>query len=250
MDLATVIGLIVGGGLIFAAISDNLGQFIDVPSMFIVVGGAISASMIALPLKRVLSLAKIAKNAFFASKASSKLLVEDIVRYGEIARRDGILALEGVMGDVRDPFLSRGLQLAVDGNDPETIEETLGEEMDYLGGRHEQGKKVLDAIGKYAPAFGMIGTLVGLILMLANLDDPDMIAPSMAIALLTTLYGAILANLVALPLADKLELRSGEEQMRMSIVIAGVVSIQSGDNPKALEQKLQIYLPPTERVAA
>ena len=250
MDLATIIGLVVGMGLIIASVADQLNAFMDGPSVFIVIGGGMAATTIALPLSGVLKAPKVLKNAVFAAKDSSGQLVQELVRYGEIARRDGILALEGVMDQIRDPFLNRAIQLAVDGNDPDIISETLASEMDSLADRHEKGKKTFDLLGKYAPAFGMIGTLIGLILMLSNLDDPDSIAPSMAVALLTTLYGALLANLIALPIADKLSCRSEEELGRMSLIRHGVMSIQSGDNPKVVEQKLQMFLPPSERSAA
>ena len=250
MDLATIIGIVVGGGLILASIADQISSFIDVPSVFIVIGGGTAATMISSPLQQMLKAPSIVKIALFASKESISGLIQDLVSYGEIARRDGILALEGVLDQVTDPFLGRAIQLAVDGNDPEVIDATLTAEMEAVGERHDKGKKVYDLLGKYAPAYGMIGTLVGLILMLANLDDPDNIAPSMAVALLTTLYGAIVANLVALPIADKLEMRNEEELSRMYLIKEGILSIQSGDNPKIVEQKLQVYLPPAERAAA
>ncbi len=247
IDLATVIGLLVGMGLISAAVSDQINAFLDGPSVLIVFGGGIAATMISLPLKRMMSLPKVLKNAIIVGKDSSKELILSLVRYGEIARRDGILALENVMEEMTDPFLARAFQLAVDGNDPEVISDTLIAEMENLSERHKKGKQIFVLLGKYAPAFGMIGTLIGLILMLANLDDPDSIAPNMAIALLTTLYGALLANLVALPLAAKLDQRNQEELARMSVVMEGVISIQSGDNPKVVEQKLQVFLSPAER---
>ncbi len=250
MDLATIIGVVVGAGLIIASIADQLSSFMDVPSVFIVIGGGTAATLIASPLKQMMAAPAILKIAVFNTKLSTASLISDLVSYGEIARRDGILALEGVLEQITDPFLSRAIQLAVDGNDPEVIDATLSAEMDAVGERHDKGKKVYELLGKYAPAYGMIGTLVGLILMLANLDDPDAIAPSMAVALLTTLYGAIVANLVALPVADKLEMRNEEELSRMFIVKEGILSIQSGDNPKIVEQKLQVYLSPAERAAA
>ncbi len=250
MDLSTIIGLVVGLSLIAAAIGSSIGFFIDVGSVLIVIGGASAATLISLPLQRVLGTPKVVRNAFFAKKLSSADLVSEIVRFGEIARRDGILALEGVLGEVEDPFLARAVQLAVDGSDPDVIAETLESEMESLASRHLSGKQILDAVGRYAPAFGMIGTLIGLVLMLNNMDDPSKIAPSMAVALLTTLYGAILANLIALPLADKLEQRTKEELGRMGIVSEGIIAIQSGDNPKVVEQKLQIFLPPAERAVA
>ena len=250
MDLATVIGLILGISLVLAAIGGGIGFFIDPPSALIVIGGGLAATMMSLPLARVLTGPKVIKNAFFAKKASNPALVAEVVRFGEIARRDGILALEGVMGEVEDPFLAKALQLAVDGSDPELIADTMDSEMDNLANRHRRGKQIFELLGKYAPAFGMIGTLVGLVLMLNNMSDPDAIAPSMAVALLTTLYGAMLANMVALPLADKLQSRTDEELARMGIVAEGIIAIQSGDNPKVVEQKLQIFLTPAEKAEA
>lgn len=250
MDIATIVGLVVGTALILAAMGGGVSQFVDYPSAMIVIGGGFAAVLISLPLKNVTSFPKIVKNAFFGKSESLVALVKDMVKYGEIARRDGILALEGVIDEIDDQFLVRGIQLAVDGNDPEIIDDTMSTEMDSLGQRHNEGKKMLDLLGKYAPAFGMIGTLVGLILMLQNLDDPSKIAPNMAIALLTTLYGALLANMVALPFADKLEKRNSDEILRMTVIREGVISIQSGDNPKVVEQKLSIYLPPAEREAS
>jgi chemotaxis protein MotA len=250
MDLATIIGLVLGISLIMAAIGGGIDSFIDMPSVYIVVGGSIAATLISLPLKRVLMAPRVIKNAFLTKKRSNDQLVGEIVRFGEIARRDGILALEAVLGEIDDPFLARAVQLAVDGSDPEVIAETLQSEMDNLATRHKSGKKVLDLIGKYAPAFGMIGTLIGLVLMLNNLADSSKIGPSMAVALLTTLYGALMSYLVANPMADKLETRSEEELQRMKIVSEGIIAIQSGDNPKVVGQKLQIFLPPRERVAA
>jgi len=250
MDLATIIGLVLGVSLIMAAIGGGINSFIDMPSVYIVVGGALAATLMSQPLKRVLSAPRVIKNAFLTKKKSNDKLVSDIVRFGEIARRDGILALESVLGDIDDAFLARAVQLAVDGSDPEVIADTLQAEMDNLATRHKDGKKVVDLIGKYAPAFGMIGTLIGLVLMLNNLADSSKIGPSMAIALLTTLYGALMSYLIANPMADKLEVRSEEELRRMRIVAEGIIAIQSGDNPKVVEQKLQIFLPPKERVAA
>lgn len=247
MDIATIVGIVVGLGLIISAIGSSVSSFIDVPSAFIVIGGGTAAVMISLPLKTLLSAHKVTKIAFFSKSESLGGLVKELVKFGEIARRDGILALEAVMEQIKDPFLGRGIQLAVDGNDPEAINATLGTEIESVEGRHAEGKKIMDLLGKYAPAYGMIGTLVGLILMLQNLSDPASIAPNMAIALLTTLYGAMLANLFALPIADKLEKRSADEVLRMTIVKEGVIAIQSGDNPKVVEQKLQIFLPPKER---
>lgn len=245
MDIATIIGLISGISLILWAIvsKTSLGVFIDVGSMAIVGGGSAAAVLIAFPLKNVLGLAKVLKKTLFAKTPSPISMINDLVRYAEVARRDGILALENVSDEASDPFLVGGIQMAVDGTDPALVEQMLIGELDALAERHEQGKALLDTLGKYAPAFGMIGTLVGLVIMLQAMDDPSKIGPGMAIALLTTLYGSMIANLVALPLSDKLSLRSGEEMLLKSIIVRGIMAIQSGDNPRIVEQKLKTFLP-------
>jgi len=154
-----------------------------------------------------------------------------------------------VTKDIDDDFVVKGIQMAIDGTDPELIEQILTSELDSISDRHNRGKSIFDTMGKYAPAFGMIGTLIGLVIMLQNMDDPSKIGPGMAVALLTTLYGALVANLVCLPLADKLARRSGDELLLKEIVIRGVMSIQSGDNPRVVEQKLKTFLSPTMRAS-
>ncbi len=251
MDLATIIGFILGVGLVgYAIISgagDSASSFVHPPSMMIVGGGAAASVLMSFPLKVVLGSGKVAAKAVFHKDESVQDLIKDLVRYAEIARRDGILSLESATKDARDPFIASGIQMAVDGTDPELIEQILNSELDAIAERHSLGKAVFDAIGKYAPAYGMIGTLVGLVIMLKNMDDPSMIGPGMAVALLTTMYGSIFANMIALPIADKLGKRSEEELLRKTIVLKGVMSIQSGDNPRIVEQKLKTFLPPRQR---
>lgn len=244
MDLATIIGLLLGGGLILTALSKNLVQFVDMASMAIVLGGAIGSTLTSIPISRFVKILGVAKRCLFAKQPSPKELIATLVRFGEIARRDGILALEGVLGEIEDRFLVRGIQMAVDGNDPDVIHQAMTTELECLEERHAEGRELFELLGKYGPAYGMLGTIIGLILMLANLDDPSTIAPNMAVALVTTFYGALLANLVALPLADKLAARDREEVQLKQMVIQGVMAIQSGDNPKIVEQKLRIFLPP------
>jgi chemotaxis protein MotA len=246
MDIATIIGLITGVSLVLWAITSksSLGPFIDPGSVAIVIGGAIAAVLISFPLKNALGVMGVLKKTLFAKPQNPMDLIKDLVRFAEVARRDGILALENVAAEISDPFITGGIQMAVDGTDPELVEQMMNAELDSVAQRHADGKAVLDAIGKYAPAFGMIGTLIGLVLMLQNMEDPASIGPAMAVALLTTLYGALLANLVALPLADKLGLRSQEELAMKEIVIKGIMAIQSGDNPRIVEQKLKTFLPP------
>lgn len=249
MDIATLIGLVAGTGLLLWAIlsKTHLGAFMDAGSVAIVFGGAFAAAMVSFPIKNLLGIARVVKNCFFAKFFDPNELIADMVKYAEVARRDGILALENVTSDIKDPFLVSGIQMAVDGQDPELIETIMMNDLETVEGRHAEGKALFANIGKYAPAFGMIGTLIGLVIMLGNMNDPSSIGPAMAVALLTTLYGAVLANLVALPLADKLALRSREELTRKMIIIKGVMSIQSGDNPRIVEQKLKTFLPASKR---
>lgn len=245
MDISTVIGLVMGLSLIsFAVLSgSSVSAFVDGPSVMIVIGGALAASLISFPLRNVLGVAKVVKNCFFSKPANTVELIKDLVSYAEVARRDGILSLENMTKDIKDNFIVTGIQMAVDGTDPELIEQILTSELEAVAERHADGKALFDNIGKYAPAFGMIGTLIGLVKMLQAMDDPSQIGAGMAVALLTTLYGALMANLVALPLADKLGVRSEEELRIKSMVIRGVMAIQSGDNPRVVEQKLKTFLP-------
>ncbi|MCG3180664.1 MAG: Chemotaxis protein PomA [Phycisphaerae bacterium] len=251
MDLATLIGLLSGIALIAWAIVQGTngqpGSFLDWQSVAIVFGGGIASALMSYPLKKVMEIAKVVKHAFMTKTTPPSQLIKDMVGYAEVARRDGILSLESLTKDIDDEFLIKGIQMAVDGSDPELIEQILESELEAVIARHEQGRGLFDALGKYAPAFGMIGTLVGLVIMLKNMDDPSKIGPGMATALLTTLYGALLANMFALPVSDKLRMRSDEEVLVKQIIIRGVMSIQSGDNPRIVEQKLKTYLSPAQR---
>ncbi len=251
MDIATIIGLVTGTGLLLWAIMSkvSLGTFIDPASFAIVLGGAFASAMISFPMRNLVGVAKVVKNCFFAKTKDPNELIADMVRYAEVARRDGILSLENLTSEMGDPFVVSGIQMAVDGTDPDLIESILMNELETIEERHSEGKALFDNIGKFAPAFGMIGTLVGLVIMLQFMDDPSKIGPAMAVALLTTLYGAVAANLFALPMAEKLGLRSREELLLKMIVVRGVMAIQSGDNPRIVEQKLKTFLPHSLRVA-
>lgn len=249
MDLATFIGLVMGVLLLGTAMFSkaSVSTFVDLPSVAIVMGGTAAALLVSFPLKKALNLIKVTKNAFFSETQSAKQLITDLVQYAEIARRDGILSLEGMTETIQDTFIVKGIQMAVDGTDPELIEQILDGELDSLSERHNEGRQLFETMGKYAPAFGMIGTLIGLVIMLKNMEDTSSIGAGMAVALITTLYGAIAANLVFLPIADKLRMRSNEEMLMKQIIIRGVMSIQSGDNPRIVEQKLMTFLPPSFR---
>lgn len=249
MDIATIVGLLLAYGLIFAAIvlGGNPQAFIDYPSILIVIGGTFGVTLVNFPFPTVLSLGGIIKNAFFVKQLSPLDTVSTLVSFAERARREGILALESSMDEIEDDFIRSGLRLAVDGVEPELIKDILQTELAFIEDRHRNGQAILTYMGSASPALGMIGTLVGLVTMLQNLSDPGSIGPSMAIALLTTLYGALLANTTFIPLAGKLKARSSEEILIKEVAIEGVMSIQSGDNPRILEQKLLAFLAPSIR---
>jgi chemotaxis protein MotA len=208
-----------------------------------VLGGSICAAMISFPVQHLFAVAKVAKKCFLTKSRDPRELITELVKYAEVARRDGILALDNITEKIDDPFIVQGIQMAVDGTDPDLIEAIMMSDLEAVEARHADGKALFDNVGRFAPAFGMIGTLVGLVIMLKNMDDPSSIGPSMAIAILTTLYGALLSNLFALPLAEKLGRRSKEEMLLKLIVIKGVMAIQSGDNPRIVDQKLKTFLP-------
>jgi len=253
MDKATVGGLILGCGLLLLAVliapGSKLSAFVDMPSAAVVIGGAIAASFVAFPLKTMLSMHKVILKVFKPYKQELAPVIAQLVEFSEIARRDGILALESKTDEIDDPFIMLGVQMAVDGTDAELIESILRSEIDSVAERHRSGKSLMDTIGRYAPAFGMIGTLMGLIIMLGNMDDPEAIGPGMAVALITTLYGAFVSNMLFLPFADKLAFYSKREMQVREVILRGILSIQDGDNPRVLEQKLKTVLPMSERSA-
>lgn len=249
MDIATIIGLVGSFALMIVAImmGGDLMGYVDYPSIAIVVGGSILTVMTSVTMAQFFSVLKVLPKTVLSKSQDLKGLVASLVEFAVIARRDGILALENHIDDKTDPFIATGIRMAVDGTDPELIEKLLQADIESLAERHKSGKQVCDLVAKYAPAFGMIGTLIGLVAMLANMSDPSAIGPGMAVALLTTLYGAILANAVFLPLADKLAIYSKKELQARVLVLQGVMAIQSGDNPRIVEQKLNVFLAPKDR---
>jgi len=253
MDKTTVGGLVMGIALLLLSIMIAPGAsfmaFVDYPSAAVVIGGAIAACCIAFPLGTLLLFPKILMKLFFPKSPELTPVIEQLVEFSEIARRDGILALENKTDDIQDPFILMGVQMAVDGTDAELMEKILRSEMEAVAQRHKTGKSLFETMGRYAPAFGMIGTLMGLIIMLGNMENPDAIGPGMAVALITTLYGAVVSNLFFLPFADKLAFYSKREMEIREIIVRGILSIQEGDNPRVLEQKLTTFLPMTQREA-
>ncbi|MCX8050164.1 MAG: flagellar motor protein PomA [Methylohalobius sp.] len=247
MDIATLIGFLGGLGIIIAAIATggNLSQFVDVPSILIVLGGTVMVVLMKFTLSDFLRSFSVAARAFFNKQEDPVKLIEEVVRLADVARKNGLLALENET--VNNPFLKKGINMCVDGYDPALIRKMLSEEIHQTIKRHETGRAVWQAVGDVAPAFGMIGTLVGLVQMLANMSDPSSIGPAMAVAILTTLYGAVLANAIALPLADKLALVSSYEQLSKALIVEAIGGIQEGLNPKILGALLNTYLPEKKR---
>ncbi|MAT72584.1 MAG: motility protein A [Planctomycetaceae bacterium] len=252
MDLASVIGFIAALALVAGAIiigGGNFAAFIDYPSLMVVIGGALAAALISFPLGNFFATIKVAMRVFMYKLDSIPRLIDELVSLAETARRDGLLALESKIGELESPFVVLGIQMAVDGTRPEVMEDILRTEVDAVATRHRDGKAVLDCMGRFAPAFGMIGTLIGLIIMLGDMSDPSKIGQGMAVALLTTLYGAIASNCVFLPFAEKLGFTNKQELLAMEIAIRGIMAIQSGENPRVIEQKLNTFIPPKLRAA-
>ncbi|NQV46585.1 MAG: MotA/TolQ/ExbB proton channel family protein [Rhodospirillaceae bacterium] len=244
MDIATLIGLILGLGVVLAAIlvGSDLWIFLNLPGFLIVVGGTLAATFVKFPMKTVFSAFKTGlQAAFIGDKENPLELVELALDLSRKTRSGGMLALENV--DIPNDFFQHGIQMAIDGMSPEVVRKSLTSEMNRIIRDHEEGGRIFRAIGDSAPAFGMIGTLVGLVQMLSNLSDPKAIGPAMAVAMLTTLYGALIANLIALPMADKLESRTEQERINKSLIIDSVLEIQAQTNPNVLEELLQVYLP-------
>lgn len=250
MDISTVVGLILGFSLILASIimgGDGLTPFIDLGSIMIVFGGAFAAILINFPLNNVMSSAKVIMNCFLFKLPDLQETMGQFKDMAGIAKKDGLLALESQLESVEDDFMKRGIESLVSGSSPEQVRANLEMELNYIEQRHQVGKKMVDACGAAAPAFGMIGTLIGLVMMLRNLDDPSQIGGGMATALLTTLYGALVANVVCIPLAGKLETRNQEEILLREMIIEGVFCLGKGISPTVVESQLLPFLSPKSR---
>ncbi len=249
MDIATLVGIVACFGLMFTAIlmGGSINAFIDVPSMMITIGGTLGATFTSYPLKDVLGVINVVKNTFLFKPQDPVAIIQQLVQFAQIARKEGILALENEIEKIADPFFRKAIQLAVDGTEPEVMRDILETEIAFVEERHKNGAAMMEFMATLAPAFGMIGTLIGLIQMLRTMNDPSTIGPAMAVALITTFYGAVMANVLFTPFANKLKVRSSEEILVKDIILAGILSIQAGDNPRILEQKLHAYIPPKLR---
>jgi chemotaxis protein MotA len=244
MDLATIIGVISGIGLIIGSIlmGSGLGLFFNMPSIMIVGGGTLAATLVAYPLKEFLTVIGLFIKVFIFKIPTPESLIKELVGISNKSRKEGILAIEKDIGKIKDPFLARALRMAVDGIQTPVIAKIMQKEITLLQKEHKVGWEIFGSMGTYAPAFGMVGTLIGLVQMLATLDDPSTIGPKMAVAMLTTFYGSLVANLFFIPMSAKLKRRSEEETLNMTLLFEGVVSIREGEHPRILEDKLHVYL--------
>lgn len=247
MDIATVVGLISAVTLVFLAVGSNLPIFIDIPSVLLVIGGTAAVTLVANPLSDVVSAIGVYMKSIRSPQILPTELIERIVGFAETARREGILALEQAVEEVEDPFLSQGVRLAVDGTEPDLIMDILETELQFMEERHKAGQAIFSRMGDAGPAFGMIGTLIGLVIMLKNMDDPSQIGPGMAVAILTTLYGALIAQIFCVPIVAKLQTYSQREILIKRMIIEGIMAIQQGDNPRIVEHKLSVFLSPGMR---
>lgn len=249
MDLATLLGMLGAVGVVLLAMfsGGSALTFVNVPSLLIVVGGTLLVVMIKFSITQFFGAFKVALRAFIFKIEMPEELIKQIVEFAGIARKDGMLALEDEQID--NEFLNQGIQLLIDGTEREVVSTVMTKELQQTVDRHKWGAKVFEATADVAPAMGMIGTLIGLVQMLSAMDDPKSIGPAMAVALLTTLYGAMIANMFATPIADKLTLRKTEEGRMKAICIDGILAIQQGQNPRIIESMLNAYVDPAKRNA-
>ena len=247
MDLATLIGMLGAIGFIVMAmiLGGDLGMFVDIPSVLIVFCGSLFVVLSNFTMGQFFGIGKVAGKAFMFKLETPEELIDKAVELADSARKGGFLALEEA--EIPNAFMRKGVDMLVDGHDADVVRETLQKDISLTSTRHDAGATLFKALGDVAPAMGMIGTLIGLVAMLSNIDDPKAIGPAMAVALLTTLYGAFLANVIAIPIQAKLEKRKDEEELNQKLILDAVLGIQDGQNPKVIEGILKNYLPESKR---
>lgn len=250
MDIATILGIVIGLGCLFVAVLSDGGQFqlfFNIPAILVVVGGTLSATMIHFSLGQVLRLMSVVKKLVFYPIPPESEAIQHMVNYSAISRRDGALALQKQLSTAKEPFLVKALQMVIDGQKEEAIREQLSMEIEYLKERHADGKKMMDFMGAGCPAFGMVGTLIGLVQMFANMESPSEIGKGMSAALVCTFFGAFLANLFFIPMAGKLGIRSKREALFREMILEGVVGIVRGESPTAVRERMQAFVCGTKR---
>lgn len=249
MDITAIGGLI--AGIIFIVVSILLGGrlslFFDLPGIMITLGGTLASLLISFPIHKFMSSIKTARLAYKVQDLNPGVIIKQIIDLAYTARKEGLLALEEMAETMDDEFLKKGILLIVDGTDPELVRSIMETELAFIEGRHKENQGFWETMSSLGPSWGMIGTLIGLIAMLDNLDDPDTLGPNMSVALITTLYGTVLANFIADPIANKLKSRSAEEVLLKEVTIEGLLSIQAGENPRIIEEKLKAFLSPALR---
>ncbi|MCK5164983.1 MAG: MotA/TolQ/ExbB proton channel family protein [Desulfobacula sp.] len=248
MDIASIVGVVSGMGFVLGTIllGSSLMTFVNIPSVLIVMGGTLAAVMIGYPLGDFLSIFKTSMKIFIFKIQAPEEIIANLVETSNKARKGGLLSIEGDIQTTSDPYLAQALQMTVDGVKTADIAAIMQKKMALTKKNLDVGSNILSSMGAYAPAFGMIGTLIGLVQMLASLDDPSSIGPKMAVAMITTFYGAVMANLFFIPMSDKLTGRNEEEIINMNIIFEGIISIREGEHPKLMEDKLNIYLGDTK----
>lgn len=249
MDLASVVGFVLTLALLFGAMAMGvgIGAYIDIPSVLIVFGGTTGVLLVGFKMEQVKNLVTYFMVAIKPPQINLNELIKKMVDYSTKARRDGILALESDANNETNEFLKKGLSMAVDGNEPDTIRDLLEIDMEQTTLRHKGNASIFDQMAGFGGAMGMIGTLIGLVAMLMNMADPGAIGPAMAVALLTTMYGSMLGNILGTPVANILGIRDSDEMLSKTLILEGIMAIQAGDNPRTLESKLLSFLPPKER---
>jgi chemotaxis protein MotA len=252
-DGATAVGYVMGTVFITSAIAkhytemDKLWGFIDIPSVEIVIGGTFSTIFINFSFPEIKNFGNILKQGFYIQELDALAIIRVLIEFAEKARREGLLSLEEDLGQIENPFVKKGIQLVIDGTEGDLVRYILESEVEQLNDRHGLNMKMVNCISTFGPAFGMIGTLIGLVNMLSKLDDPASLGPAMAVALITTFYGAVMSNLFSIPMERNLEAKNDKEVLLYNIAIEGILSIQAGDNPRIVEEKLKAFLPPDIR---
>lgn len=255
MDIASLLGIILGLSMLVYGIIDNAGvagmvNYLDPASAIITFGGAFAATLASFSLQDFLAGLKSFTLIFKAASVNSTEMINKIIELSNVARKEGLLSLEEAAADMNEPFLKKGILLIVDGTDPELVRAILATELYSTEDRHKNLIGFWDTLGSMGPAWGMIGTLVGLVNMLNNMSDASAIGPAMAVALITTLYGSLLANWICAPTSAKLKQKNSAESMQKEVMIEGLLSIQAGENPRVIEEKLKSYLAPKDRVSS
>lgn len=249
MDIASIVGLIGGFGVMLFTIllSGDLMAYLDLPSFICTFGGTFTMTLMAYPLSNSIEALKSVKHVFIHKELKPEDVIKSVIDLANVARKEGLLALEEAAQQIKDDFLQKGVMLIVDGTDPELVRNILETELSFVEDRHKSNQGFYEFMAAMGPAFGMLGTLIGLINMLRDLSDPSALGPNMAVAIITTFYGSVIANVFCIPIVNKLKTRSSQEILMKEVMLEGMLSIQAGENPRIIEEKLKAFLAPKLR---